>query len=160
MLIHLDHLVVQRIFQVKWTIGSATSDRETSQWLLYISPAVELPTNHRLRRWRTVFSSRTGEQTERWKPAGAQRKRAFCSSMFVCATKPLLCLRVSMDIRVFFGVLLCLCVLRSSSCARSDVLELRDSDFDYLAPEHETLLVKFYAPWWEIIHLITHLCAY
>ncbi|XP_057210618.1 protein disulfide isomerase family A, member 8 isoform X2 [Triplophysa rosa] len=39
------------------------------------------------------------------------------------------------------------CMLRSSACGRSDVLELKDSDFDYLAPEHETLLVKFYAPW-------------
>lgn len=31
--------------------------------------------------------------------------------------------------------------------ARSDVLELGDADFDYLATEHETMLVKFYAPW-------------
>eukprot|EP00064_Thunnus_orientalis_P022829 superscaffoldBa00008055_g23049 len=28
-----------------------------------------------------------------------------------------------------------------------DVLELGDADFDYLATEHETMLVKFYAPW-------------
>ncbi|KAM9738412.1 protein disulfide-isomerase A3-like [Menidia menidia] len=31
--------------------------------------------------------------------------------------------------------------------SRRDVLELGDSDFDYLAAEHETMLVKFYAPW-------------
>lgn len=32
-------------------------------------------------------------------------------------------------------------------CLRRDVLELADADFDYLAAEHETMLVKFYAPW-------------
>ncbi|XP_068603609.1 protein disulfide isomerase family A, member 8 [Brachionichthys hirsutus] len=31
--------------------------------------------------------------------------------------------------------------------SRRDVLELRDADFDYMATEHETMLVKFYAPW-------------
>ncbi|XP_028819306.1 protein disulfide-isomerase A3-like isoform X2 [Denticeps clupeoides] len=31
--------------------------------------------------------------------------------------------------------------------ARSAVLELTDADFDYMAAELETLLVKFYAPW-------------
>lgn len=31
--------------------------------------------------------------------------------------------------------------------SRRDVLELGDADFDYLAAEHETMLVKFYAPW-------------
>ncbi|XP_078101074.1 protein disulfide isomerase family A, member 8 isoform X3 [Sander vitreus] len=31
--------------------------------------------------------------------------------------------------------------------SRRDVLELGDEDFDYLATEHETMLVKFYAPW-------------
>ncbi|KAJ8000197.1 hypothetical protein DPEC_G00202340 [Dallia pectoralis] len=31
--------------------------------------------------------------------------------------------------------------------ARGDVLQLGDADFDYLAAEHETMLVKFYAPW-------------
>ncbi|XP_068188617.1 protein disulfide isomerase family A, member 8 [Antennarius striatus] len=30
---------------------------------------------------------------------------------------------------------------------RRDVLELGDADFDYLATEQETMLVKFYAPW-------------
>ncbi|TSK28277.1 Protein disulfide-isomerase A3 [Bagarius yarrelli] len=30
---------------------------------------------------------------------------------------------------------------------RSDVMELNDSDFDYIAAEQETMLVKFYAPW-------------
>ncbi|KAL6457538.1 hypothetical protein MHYP_G00345010 [Metynnis hypsauchen] len=34
-----------------------------------------------------------------------------------------------------------------SAHALSDVVELRDADFDYAAAEHETLLVKFYAPW-------------
>lgn len=32
-------------------------------------------------------------------------------------------------------------------CSRQDVLELGDADFDYLATEYETMLVKFYAPW-------------
>uniref|UniRef100_A0A8C1JRM1 Protein disulfide-isomerase A3 n=1 Tax=Cyprinus carpio TaxID=7962 RepID=A0A8C1JRM1_CYPCA len=47
------------------------------------------------------------------------------------------------------GVLcvLALCVWSSAARGRSDVLELEDADFDYIAPEHETLLVKFYAPW-------------
>uniref|UniRef100_A0AAQ4NPF0 Protein disulfide-isomerase A3 n=1 Tax=Gasterosteus aculeatus aculeatus TaxID=481459 RepID=A0AAQ4NPF0_GASAC len=31
--------------------------------------------------------------------------------------------------------------------SRRDVLALGDADFDYLATEHETMLVKFYAPW-------------
>lgn len=31
--------------------------------------------------------------------------------------------------------------------SRRDVLELGDVDFDYLATGHETMLVKFYAPW-------------
>lgn len=31
--------------------------------------------------------------------------------------------------------------------SRRDVLELGDADFDYLATEHEIMLVKFYAPW-------------
>ncbi|XP_029282012.1 protein disulfide-isomerase A3-like [Cottoperca gobio] len=31
--------------------------------------------------------------------------------------------------------------------SRRDVLELGDADFDYLATGHETMLVKFYAPW-------------
>uniref|UniRef100_A0A7N6AC88 Protein disulfide-isomerase n=1 Tax=Anabas testudineus TaxID=64144 RepID=A0A7N6AC88_ANATE len=31
--------------------------------------------------------------------------------------------------------------------SRRDVLELGHADFDYLAAEHETMLVKFYAPW-------------
>uniref|UniRef100_A0A8C6U6N2 Protein disulfide-isomerase n=1 Tax=Neogobius melanostomus TaxID=47308 RepID=A0A8C6U6N2_9GOBI len=36
----------------------------------------------------------------------------------------------------------------AAGAARSrDVLELTDADFDYLATEHETMLVKFYAPW-------------
>lgn len=34
-----------------------------------------------------------------------------------------------------------------TSCSRQDVLELGDADFDYLTTEHETMLVKFYAPW-------------
>uniref|UniRef100_A0A8D3AWI3 Protein disulfide-isomerase A3 n=1 Tax=Scophthalmus maximus TaxID=52904 RepID=A0A8D3AWI3_SCOMX len=35
----------------------------------------------------------------------------------------------------------------AAGCARRDVLELGDADFDYLATEHETMLVTFYAPW-------------
>ncbi|XP_049891461.1 protein disulfide-isomerase A3-like isoform X3 [Epinephelus moara] len=31
--------------------------------------------------------------------------------------------------------------------SRRDALELGDADFDYLATGHETMLVKFYAPW-------------
>ncbi|XP_037119907.1 protein disulfide isomerase family A, member 8 isoform X1 [Syngnathus acus] len=31
--------------------------------------------------------------------------------------------------------------------SRSDVLVLGNADFDYLATEHDTMLVKFYAPW-------------
>ncbi|XP_068589556.1 protein disulfide-isomerase A3-like [Cebidichthys violaceus] len=31
--------------------------------------------------------------------------------------------------------------------SRRDVLELGDADFDYLSTGHETMLVKFYAPW-------------
>lgn len=31
--------------------------------------------------------------------------------------------------------------------SRRDVLELGDADFEYLATGHETMLVKFYAPW-------------
>lgn len=31
--------------------------------------------------------------------------------------------------------------------SRRDVIELGNTDFDYLATEHETMLVKFYAPW-------------
>ncbi|XP_051925897.1 protein disulfide-isomerase A3-like [Hippocampus zosterae] len=34
-----------------------------------------------------------------------------------------------------------------SLSSRSDVLVLGDADFDYLAAEHDTMLVKFYAPW-------------
>lgn len=45
-----------------------------------------------------------------------------------------------------------LCVLSAVvwSCVlagRSDVMELKDLDFDYVAAELETMLVKFYAPW-------------
>ncbi|KAJ8335149.1 hypothetical protein SKAU_G00407880 [Synaphobranchus kaupii] len=37
--------------------------------------------------------------------------------------------------------------LGAASVAGSDVLELSDSDFDYTAAEHETMLVEFFAPW-------------
>ncbi|KAM9838750.1 protein disulfide isomerase family A, member 8 [Aulostomus maculatus] len=37
--------------------------------------------------------------------------------------------------------------LPAAGSARRDVLELGDADFDYLAADHETMLVKFYAPW-------------
>lgn len=43
-----------------------------------------------------------------------------------------------------FFLLTCCSVSRS---ARRDVLDLADTDFDYLAAEHETMLVLFYAPW-------------
>lgn len=33
------------------------------------------------------------------------------------------------------------------ACGHPEVLELGDADFDYLAKEQETMLVKFYAPW-------------
>ncbi|XP_044028040.1 protein disulfide-isomerase A3-like [Siniperca chuatsi] len=45
---------------------------------------------------------------------------------------------------VTFALLSCFPAAVSS---RRDVLELGDADFDYLATEHETMLVKFYAPW-------------
>lgn len=35
----------------------------------------------------------------------------------------------------------------AAGSSRRDALELADADFDYLAAEHETMLVKFYAPW-------------
>uniref|UniRef100_A0A3B1II08 protein disulfide-isomerase n=1 Tax=Astyanax mexicanus TaxID=7994 RepID=A0A3B1II08_ASTMX len=37
------------------------------------------------------------------------------------------------------------CLWGGSVSARSDVVELTDVDFDYVAAEHETMLVKFYA---------------
>ncbi|KAM6900062.1 protein disulfide isomerase family A, member 8 [Xenentodon cancila] len=43
-----------------------------------------------------------------------------------------------------FALLSCFPAAVSS---RRDVIELGDADFDYLATEHETMLVKFYAPW-------------
>nr|NP_001003517.1 protein disulfide isomerase family A, member 8 precursor [Danio rerio]AAH77131.1 Zgc:100906 [Danio rerio] len=53
-----------------------------------------------------------------------------------------------MDEMILRGLLCILvCSLSSSAREHSDVLKLTDADFDYLAPEHETLLVKFYAPW-------------
>uniref|UniRef100_A0A672ZFT1 Protein disulfide-isomerase n=1 Tax=Sphaeramia orbicularis TaxID=375764 RepID=A0A672ZFT1_9TELE len=39
------------------------------------------------------------------------------------------------------------CIGTSNFVDARDVLELGDADFDYLATEHETMLVKFYAPW-------------
>uniref|UniRef100_A0A3Q0RH87 Protein disulfide-isomerase n=1 Tax=Amphilophus citrinellus TaxID=61819 RepID=A0A3Q0RH87_AMPCI len=35
----------------------------------------------------------------------------------------------------------------AAASAHREVLVLGDTDFDYLATEHETMLVKFYAPW-------------
>jgi protein disulfide isomerase family A protein 3 len=43
--------------------------------------------------------------------------------------------------------LLSVLIFSGAVVARGDVLELGDADFDYLAAEHETMLVKFYAPW-------------
>ncbi|KAM6974573.1 protein disulfide-isomerase A3-like [Tautogolabrus adspersus] len=45
---------------------------------------------------------------------------------------------------ITFVLLSCFPAAESS---RRDVLEFGDADFDYLATEHETMLVKFYAPW-------------
>uniref|UniRef100_A0A8C9XYJ7 protein disulfide-isomerase n=1 Tax=Sander lucioperca TaxID=283035 RepID=A0A8C9XYJ7_SANLU len=45
---------------------------------------------------------------------------------------------------VTFALLAC---FPAAVLSRRDVLELGDEDFDYLATEHETMLVKFYAPW-------------
>ncbi|XP_036418541.1 protein disulfide isomerase family A, member 8 [Colossoma macropomum] len=46
-----------------------------------------------------------------------------------------------------FSCVLFVSFFARSAHARSDVVELKDADFDYVAAEHETLLVKFYAPW-------------
>lgn len=46
---------------------------------------------------------------------------------------------------VFVVLLCCLCGIS----ARAEVLELRDSDFDDVTVDLETLLVKFYAPWYK-----------
>ncbi|XP_059206610.1 protein disulfide-isomerase A3-like [Centropristis striata] len=48
---------------------------------------------------------------------------------------------------MFPALLALLAALPAALCTRRDVLELGDADFDYLAAEHETMLVKFYAPW-------------
>ncbi|GAA6065494.1 protein disulfide isomerase family A, member 8, partial [Tachysurus ichikawai] len=52
----------------------------------------------------------------------------------------------------FVSRILLFCVLSavvwsSVLAGRSDVMELNDLDFDYIADEQETMLVKFYAPW-------------
>ncbi|KAL0962284.1 hypothetical protein UPYG_G00338100 [Umbra pygmaea] len=47
----------------------------------------------------------------------------------------------------FSAFILSLLMFCGSVVAKGDVLELGDADFDYLAAEHETMLVKFYAPW-------------
>ncbi|KAL2084549.1 hypothetical protein ACEWY4_020067 [Coilia grayii] len=44
---------------------------------------------------------------------------------------------------LFFLVL----ALQNHFAKTSDVLELGDADFDYIAAEHETMLVEFFAPW-------------
>lgn len=49
--------------------------------------------------------------------------------------------------RLFAAVTLALLSVLTAAASRRDVLELGDADFDYLAAEHETMLVKFYAPW-------------
>ncbi|XP_030644331.1 protein disulfide isomerase family A, member 8 [Chanos chanos] len=46
-----------------------------------------------------------------------------------------------------FALLLSVFISAAPVLGRSDVLVLTDADFDYLAAEHETMLVKFYAPW-------------
>ncbi|CAL8299492.1 unnamed protein product [Lota lota] len=47
----------------------------------------------------------------------------------------------------FPDVTLALLCVALTTCEKRDVLELGDADFDYLAAEHETMLVMFYAPW-------------
>lgn len=52
----------------------------------------------------------------------------------------------------FVSRVLLFCVLSAVvwSCVlarRTDVMELKDLDFDYLTSEQETMLIKFYAPW-------------
>lgn len=55
--------------------------------------------------------------------------------------------------------LLSVLIFSGAVVARGDVLELGDADFDYLAAEHETMLVKFYAPWWEKIQMKHYLMS-
>lgn len=50
-------------------------------------------------------------------------------------------------IRLLPAVAVLLYSCPGAGCWQQDVLELGDADFDYLAKEHETMLVKFYAPW-------------
>lgn len=50
-------------------------------------------------------------------------------------------------IRLLSTVTVLLYSFPAAGCGHQDVLELGDADFDYLAKEHETMLVKFYAPW-------------
>ncbi|KAG8004780.1 Protein disulfide-isomerase A3 [Nibea albiflora] len=50
------------------------------------------------------------------------------------------------SVRLFPAVSVLSCLL-TAVCARRHVLELGDADFDYLAAEHETMLLMFYAPW-------------
>lgn len=67
-----------------------------------------------------------------------------------CCDYMLLCYWALMDDSVSRLLLFCvfLAVVWSSVLAgRSDVTELKDLDFDYIAAEQETMLVKFYAPW-------------
>ncbi|TMS18075.1 Protein disulfide-isomerase A3 [Larimichthys crocea] len=53
---------------------------------------------------------------------------------------------MAVSVRLFPAVSVLSCLL-TAVCARRHVLELGDADFDYLAAEHETMLVMFYAPW-------------
>jgi len=82
----------------------------------------------------------------RWKSPG---KSGFFSSVLVSEFGEVFSIRSLMDNCLLLGVLcvLVVCMLSSSARGRGDVLELTDADFDYLASEQETMLVKFYAPW-------------
>ena len=40
----------------------------------------------------------------------------------------------------------------SLSVGGSDVLELGDADFEVRVAAHDTLLVEFFAPWYEALH--------
>lgn len=120
--------IVQRIFHVERTIGSSMSDREINQWLLYISSALELPTNHRLRRWQCLLLSRTSHENKRKggnRPACSIQKRFVVPFVFV--NRPLfsrvdgssccLCSNVSC---LYVEVSLC-----AQWCARAQRLRLR-----------------------------------
>lgn len=68
----------------------------------------------------------------------------FCSDFILLCYLTLMAGFVS---RLFFLCVFLAVVWSSVLAGRSDVMELKDLDFDYTAAEQETMLVKFYAPW-------------